>query len=75
MNHKALAKALKLLVLLALTGALHCLFSQSRTTRGPLVASLFDEFGAVGYCDLSARLDNFAIQLQGNPKLHGYIIV
>ena len=69
----SLSKALKLLVLLTLTGAGLCLYGQSKRPDGPPVAALFDEFGAVGYCDLSARLDNFAILLQDNPRHHGYI--
>lgn len=34
----------------------------------------FDEFGAVGHCDLTARLDNFAIQLQHETAAMGYIV-
>ncbi len=34
----------------------------------------FDEFGALGHCDLGARLDNFAIHLQQTPASVGYII-
>lgn len=40
-----------------------------------VVARKFDEFGAVGGCDHGARLDNFAITLQDNPTLTGYIII
>ncbi|HZN08001.1 MAG TPA: hypothetical protein VFB65_14500, partial [Pyrinomonadaceae bacterium] len=35
----------------------------------------FDEFGAVGHCDLTARLDNFAIQLQHDSETTGHIVV
>jgi hypothetical protein len=49
-------------------------FSQKRKTTKQPKADLFDEFGAVGYCDLTARLDNFAIFLQDRPKVTGYIL-
>src|ERR1044071_4887828 len=38
------------------------------------VARKFDEFTRVGGCDHSARLDNFAIQLQQEPAMVGYIV-
>lgn len=34
----------------------------------------FDEFGSVGHCDLTARLDNFAIQVQNIPRSKAYIV-
>ena len=34
----------------------------------------FDEFGALGHCDLTARLDNFAIQLQHETAAVGHIV-
>jgi hypothetical protein len=34
----------------------------------------FDEYGAVGECDATARLDSFAIQLLNEPTTTGYII-
>lgn len=34
----------------------------------------FDQFGQVGHCDGTARLDNFAIQLQNQPTARGAII-
>lgn len=37
-------------------------------------ARKFDEFTRVGGCDHSARLDNFAIQLQQAPEMVGYIV-
>ncbi len=39
------------------------------------VAQKIDEFGKVGHCDLTARLDNFAIYLQSEPQLKGYILI
>ncbi|HEX8145527.1 MAG TPA: hypothetical protein VF553_23360 [Pyrinomonadaceae bacterium] len=38
-------------------------------------ARKFDEFGGINFCDVFARLDNFAIQLQNEPNARGYIIV
>jgi hypothetical protein len=38
-------------------------------------AWMIDEFGRVGGCDHSARLDNFAVELQQNPDRMGYILV
>ena len=35
----------------------------------------FDEFGNICWEDEKARLDNFAIQLQQDPALVGYIVV
>jgi hypothetical protein len=40
----------------------------------PSVTQPFDEFGRVGHCDLGARLDNFAISLQNDPSVTGYIV-
>ena len=37
-------------------------------------ARKFDEFGRVGHCDVTARLDNLAIQLQNTPKAEAHII-
>src|SRR6266508_1171706 len=35
----------------------------------------FDQYGAISWGDEKARLDNFAIQLQNDEKLVGYILV
>ena len=35
---------------------------------------VFDEFGALGHCSLTARLDNFAIQLENTPNSTGLIV-
>lgn len=45
---------------------------QSTALEAPV---LFDEYGRLGGCDHSARLDNLAIQIQNGPTLHAYIIV
>ncbi|HQU86930.1 MAG TPA: hypothetical protein PKY59_27600, partial [Pyrinomonadaceae bacterium] len=34
-----------------------------------------DEFGKASSCDLSARVDNFFIEINNNPNSKGYIIV
>lgn len=41
----------------------------------PSGAQKFDEFGVIGGCDSSARLDNFAVLLQSDPTIRGNIIV
>ncbi|HEV2860665.1 MAG TPA: hypothetical protein VGX48_06655 [Pyrinomonadaceae bacterium] len=38
------------------------------------VAQKYDEFGQLRGCDASARIDSFAIELQGAPTLKGYIV-
>jgi hypothetical protein len=38
------------------------------------LARKFDEFGHTGGCEYGARLDNFAIQLQNEPAVKGYIV-
>jgi len=35
----------------------------------------FDQYGAISWEDEKARLDNFAIQLQNDEKLIGYVLV
>jgi hypothetical protein len=40
----------------------------------PRPISKFDQFGALGHCDLTARLDNFAIQLQHDSETTGHIV-
>ena len=35
----------------------------------------FDEYGNIRHCDLSARLDNFAITLQNQPNTKGYLMI
>ena len=46
----------------------------SSKPTSPTVATLFDEYGRVGGCDQSARLDNFAISLQNDPTLDAYVL-
>src|ERR1044072_1163714 len=77
------------LLLIALAAALAHAGAHAQTARGqatagaasyaptpelPLVARKIDEFGSIGGCDHSARLDNFAIELQNSPGSVGHII-
>jgi hypothetical protein len=39
------------------------------------VTRKIDDYGKVGYCDETARLDNFAISLQNEPASKGYLLV
>ena len=64
---------LRVAVLALFFGAL--LASAVRAEVEPLRTPLkFDEFGALGHCDLTARLDNYAIQLQNTPNSTAYIV-
>ena len=45
------------------------------TTPPPLQPRQFDQFPALAFDDLKARLDNLAIQLQNEPGTTGYVIV
>jgi hypothetical protein len=38
------------------------------------IRTLFDEYGNIDFNDEKARLDNFAVQLQNEPKWKGYVI-
>jgi hypothetical protein len=56
--------------LLVLSGAV----VSAQTRKGPPQAVRFDQFGQVGHCDVTARLDNFAIQLQYESSARGAVI-
>lgn len=43
-------------------------------TAARVVAEKLDEFGRIGHCDLTARLDNLAVQLQSEPNTRAYVI-
>ena len=45
----------------------------AQDTRGG--GRLFDDYGSIRSCDHGARLDNYAIQLQNEPRSYGYIVV
>ena len=59
--------------LTAVLGILLVWSAVSAQTRKPR-PSRFDQFGKVGHCDLGARLDNFAIQIQNMPGSQAAII-
>jgi hypothetical protein len=63
-----------LAVLLFVSGESGQAFAQRRFIEKP-VARTFDEYGNLRGCDHSARLDNFAIQLQHERKAYGYVLV
>src|ERR1043165_5498730 len=58
---------------LAALSASYAAAQDSNEASSP-TARKFDEFGEVGGCDLSARLDNLAVQLQNDPTADGYIV-
>ena len=41
----------------------------------PVECKKFDEFPAIAYNDIKARLDNYAIELQNDPTASAYVIV
>ncbi len=49
-------------------------FAQGAAPSRELVPMKFDEYGRIGGCDHSARLDNFAIQIQNLPTADGYVV-
>jgi|GEM_PF-1223214 len=40
----------------------------------PAAARRVDEYGNLRHCDWSARLDNFAVELQNDPSVTGYVV-
>jgi hypothetical protein len=69
-----MSKALLVLLLLAVSWTAEkqtSIFAQAN----PQAARKFDEFGDIQSSDLLARLDNFAIQLQNEPTVKGFILV
>lgn len=40
----------------------------------PATARQIDEYGAIGHCDMTAHLDNFAIELQTNPSAKAVLV-
>ena len=80
------AKSLRHTLLLALA----CLCSAAAPTReakaqeqpaaepsNPLAGTRrkVDEYGKIGHCDETARLDNFAIELLNEPDSNGYLLI
>ena len=57
---------------------LACAFSANTPAQEPSHNRMpikFDEYGRIGGCDHSARLDNFAVSLQNEPDSTGYILI
>ena len=48
--------------------------SAQTPTRRIKATAMFDEYGSIGGCDHSARLDNLAIAVQNDPNLEGYVV-
>jgi hypothetical protein len=48
--------------------------SAQETPKPVDAPAMFDEYGRIGGCDHSARLDNLAISLQNDPNLKSYIV-
>src|SRR5262245_57053960 len=46
----------------------------AQTGKRPPRAIRFDQFGQLGHCDVTARLDNFAVQIQNQPSAKGAIV-
>ncbi len=63
--------------------ALVCLCAATFTVRAhaqeepppPGTTRKIDEYGKIGHCDETARLDNFALELQNEPGARGYLVV
>lgn len=51
-----------------------CVSAQSRVIEDPAPARKFDEFGSLGHCDLTARLDNLTISVENTPGAYAQII-
>lgn len=63
-----------LVVVLFLSAERGTTFAQGGIEDKP-IGSAFDSYGNLRGCDHSARLDNFAIQMQNTPEGYGYVVV
>lgn len=70
-NKRNLFATLRLIVLCF---SLQLLVPAQEPPSTPQDAQKLDSYGKVGECDEGARLDNFAIELQNNPNVKGYIL-
>lgn len=48
--------------------------AQEERREARVFAQKIDEYGQIGHCDLTARLDNLAVELQNDPELRGYLV-
>jgi hypothetical protein len=69
---KNILKMAIVLAVICLMPPLTCLAQAQASSEG---ARKFDEFGDIYLTDIKARADNFAIQLQNEPGVRGFIIV
>lgn len=78
MKPRALVVVLFLLVALAAAFGPAPALAQDETRRQPPPAAneprQIDAYGDLGHCDWTARLDNFAVELQNNPSAMGYVV-
>ena len=74
MKRRVLARCLLLAAALVATFSAHAAPLPQARAEGRAVAQKFDEFGRAAGCDHSARLDNFAIELQNHPDATGLVI-
>jgi hypothetical protein len=72
-RNQSLLLSVGLLLLAALVAPLAS--AQEASDGAKQVARKFDEFGELRGCDWGARFDNFAIQLQDDLSMEGYVIV
>ncbi len=68
--------SLYLMLLVLLCGGGQVCMAQTPDASSPAdtQARQLDRFGPIPYCDHTARLDNFAVELQKNPAVRGYIV-
>ena len=68
-RHKIAVFAVGFTLLLCAAGV------SAQETPKPIDAPvMFDEYGRIGGCDHSARLDNLAVSLQNDPNLQSYLV-
>ena len=73
MNRRNLSSLLVLLLLALMFST--PVSAQSRNKSRQRKAAMFDEYGTLSYCSVTARLDNFAIQLENDRSQQGYLII
>jgi hypothetical protein len=66
---------IKLILILSFIFLALPLVSFAQAQASNQAARKFDEFGDLQYSDLIARLDNFAVHLQSEPMVRGFIMV
>ncbi|HET7286943.1 MAG TPA: hypothetical protein VFI71_05710, partial [Pyrinomonadaceae bacterium] len=69
-----MSKAAAILGFCLLTLLISSSAATAQTRKAPARATKFDQFEQLGHCDVGARLDNFAIQLQHQSSAKGAIV-